>query len=192
MHSIFTAEWFYDEKNIGTKIASPIEVLVRYYRTVNIEPLDDKMLMITQNLLGQQLFNPPNVAGWKGGKAWIDSSSLLLRMRMPLVMFGYMDGDEQGKDDYEDMALMGKAEKRKMKENKNKFVCKADFVKLSGAYTETDTDKLTTALLNSFLQTDISTAQQKVLMEFTDKGGKQKQVQSQVIHIMAMPEYQLI
>jgi hypothetical protein len=29
-------------------------------------------------------------------------------------------------------------------------------------------------------------------MEFTDKGGKQKQVQSQVIHIMAMPEYQLI
>lgn len=192
MRTIFMADWFYDAKNVGTKIASPVELIVRYYRTVNIEPLDEKMLMITQNLLGQQLFNPPNVAGWKGGKAWIDSSSLLLRMRMPLAMFGYMDSDEKGKDEYEDMAMFGKEEKRRGKDNKNKFVCKADFVKLASAYTETDTDKLSAALLNSFLQTDISPAQQKVLMEFTDKGNKQKQVQSQAIHIMAMPEYQLI
>lgn len=192
MRTILTADWFYDDKNVGTKIASPVELIVRYYRTINIEPLDEKMLMITQNLLGQQLFNPPNVAGWKGGKAWIDSSSLLLRMRMPLAMFGYMESDEKGKDEYEDMATLGKEEKRKLKENKNKFACKADFVKLATAFTDSDKDKLSGALLTSFLQTDISAAQQKVLMEFTDKGNKQKQVQSQAIHIMAMPEYQLI
>lgn len=195
MRSIFTADWFYDEKNVGSKIASPVELLVRYFRTIDIVPQDDKMLMITQNLLGQQLFHPPNVAGWKGGKAWIDSSSLLLRMRMPLAMFGYMESDEQGKDDYEDMGMAegsGKRAKLKAKQNKNKFVCTANFTKLAAAYTETDTEKLSTAMLNSFLQINISPAQQKVLMEFTDKVNKQKQVQSQAIHIMAMPEYQLI
>jgi uncharacterized protein (DUF1800 family) len=189
MRSILTANWFYDEKNIGSKIASPVELLVRYYRTINIQPIDDKMLVISQNLLGQQLFHPPNVAGWKGGKAWIDTSSLLLRMRLPLAMFGYMDSDESGKDEYEDMAMVAKAEK---KSKKNKFVCTANFAKLSDAFVETETEKLSTAMLNSFLQTDISPAEKKVLLEFADKGSKQKQVQSLAIHIMAMPEYQLI
>lgn len=189
MRSILTATWFYDEKNIGSKIASPVELLVRYYRTINIQPVDDKMLVISQNLLGQQLFHPPNVAGWKGGKAWIDTSSLLLRMRLPLAMFGYMDSDESGKDEYEDMAMVAKAEK---KSKKNKFVCTANFAKLSDAFVETDTEKLITAMLHSFLQTDISPAEKKVLMEFADKGSKQKQVQSLAIYIMAMPEYQLI
>src|SRR5690606_41078120 len=35
---------------------------------------------------GQHLFNPPNVAGWPLGKAWIDNSSLLYRMQMPRLM----------------------------------------------------------------------------------------------------------
>ena len=30
---------------------------------------------------------PPNVAGWKGGKDWIDSSTLLFRLRLPLMIF---------------------------------------------------------------------------------------------------------
>jgi hypothetical protein len=29
--------------------------------------------------LGQKLFEPPNVKGWEGGRAWISSSSLLVR-----------------------------------------------------------------------------------------------------------------
>ncbi|HRB70125.1 MAG TPA: DUF1800 family protein [Chitinophagales bacterium] len=40
-----------------------------------------------QRTLGQVLLNPPNVAGWKGGKSWIDSSSLLFRMRLPQIIF---------------------------------------------------------------------------------------------------------
>jgi hypothetical protein len=29
--------------------------------------------------LGQVLFDPPNVKGWEGGRAWISSSTLLVR-----------------------------------------------------------------------------------------------------------------
>jgi hypothetical protein len=29
--------------------------------------------------MGQNLFSPPNVKGWRGGDAWIDSSTLLAR-----------------------------------------------------------------------------------------------------------------
>ena len=35
---------------------------------------------------GRCLFYPPNVAGWPGGKNWIDSSSLMFRLRIPQLM----------------------------------------------------------------------------------------------------------
>ena len=189
MRTIFMADWFYNDDIVGNKIASPVELLVRYYRVLYLNPIDEKMPIITQNLLGQKLFDPPNVAGWKGGKAWIDSSSLLMRMRLPLVMFGYMESDERGKDEYEDMALDKKMEKQS---RKNKFISTADWDKLAAAYTDIDNNKLTNALLESFLQRDINAEERKALMEFTDKSSKLKQVQSQAIHIMAMPKYQLI
>lgn len=188
MQQIFTADWFYEEQNVGSKIASPVELLVRYYRTLKIEPTDEKMPIIAQNLLGQQLFNPPNVAGWKGGKAWIDSSSLLLRMRLPLAMFGYMESVEQPKDNYEDMGN----EREEKRGKKNRFTCTADFTSLAAAYTETETEKLVQALSNSFLQRDINTAEKIVLANYTEKGSKETQVRSLAIHLMAMPEYQLI
>lgn len=189
LKALFTANWFYGDDVVGNKIASPVELLVRYYRVLKIEPVDEKMPIIVQNLLGQKLFDPPNVAGWKGGKAWIDSSSLLMRMRLPLVMFGYMEGDERGKEEYEDMPN----EKKMQKEGrKNKFISTADWNALNAAYTDTDNDRLTNALLESFLQRDINAAERKALLNFTDKSNKLKQVQSQAIHIMAMPEFQLI
>ena len=36
----------------------------------------------TLRLLGQELFNPPNVKGWDGGKAWISTSTLLARYNL--------------------------------------------------------------------------------------------------------------
>lgn len=190
MRSIFTAGWFYADDVVGNKIASPVELLVRYYRVLKIQPVDAKMPIIVQNLLGQQLLYPPNVAGWKGGKAWIDSSSLLMRMRLPLAMFGYIDSVEQEKAEYEDTREM--EEQLEKAGKKNKFISTADWDGLDTAFTEKDSDKLTATLLESFLQRDINASSRKALMDFTDKTTKLKQVQTQAIHIMAMPEFQLI
>ena len=78
MKDIFTSDWFYDEKNIGTKIKSPVELIVGMQRMLPMKLENDEVAIIIQRLLGQILFYPPNVAGWPGGKNWIDSSSLML------------------------------------------------------------------------------------------------------------------
>ena len=46
-----------------------------------IEPflITNKFLLKTSKNLEQELFNPPNVKGWKADKSWIDSNSLVLR-----------------------------------------------------------------------------------------------------------------
>ena len=42
--------------------------------------------LLIERILGQILFYPPNVAGWPGGKTWIDSSTLMVRMRLPQMI----------------------------------------------------------------------------------------------------------
>ncbi|MGL5888294.1 MAG: DUF1800 domain-containing protein, partial [Bacteroidia bacterium] len=66
---LFLADWFYDAKNIGCIIASPVELLVRYKRLLKLTT-EDKQVLALQDVLGQTLFFPPNVAGWKGGRNW--------------------------------------------------------------------------------------------------------------------------
>jgi uncharacterized protein (DUF1800 family) len=83
MEDIFTSDWFYEEKNMGVKIKSPIELLAGMQRMLPMQADNEESLLLIQRILGQLLFYPPNVAGWPGGKAWIDSSSLMMRMRIP-------------------------------------------------------------------------------------------------------------
>ena len=106
MEDIFTSDWFYDEKNIGTKIKSPVELLAGIQRMLPMKLENEEALIVLQRLLGQILFYPPNVAGWPGGKTWIDSSTLMMRMRIPQLI---NDKDEMNitpKDD--DDQMMGR------------------------------------------------------------------------------------
>ena len=52
--------------------------------------------------MGQTLLNPPNVAGWKGDKNWIDSNTLMFRLKLPSILLNdaVINLDEKG--DFED------------------------------------------------------------------------------------------
>lgn len=103
---MLNASWFYAPKNIGNKIKSPVEFIAILNKTFNVTYADPKTTYYLQQLLGQTLFNPPNVSGWKGGKAWIDTSSLLFRMKIPSVILNSGVIDFQGKHDPEEEALI--------------------------------------------------------------------------------------
>jgi uncharacterized protein (DUF1800 family) len=99
MEHIFTADWFYDAKNIGNKIKSPVELLVGMQRTLGVEFEDPQPQIFIQKVLGQILLFPPNVAGWAGGQNWIDSSSLLFRMQLPYLILRKSDVNIAAKND---------------------------------------------------------------------------------------------
>ena len=69
MEDIFTADWFYDAKNIGAIIKSPIELFAGIRRMLPMEIENNEAQLLVQKLMGQTLFYPPNVAGWPGGAA---------------------------------------------------------------------------------------------------------------------------
>ena len=103
---VFTADWFYADKNTGNLIKSPVELLVGLNRQFYITYQKPEVILLFERTLGQVLFNPPNVAGWSGGRNWIDSSSLMYRIKIPSTLLN--DGliDFRGKADPEDEAYL--------------------------------------------------------------------------------------
>ena len=88
MRYLLTADWFYDAENKGNKIKSPIDLLSSIYRVVPFKFEDHKQQLFVQRLLGQSLLEPPNVAGWPGGRSWINSHSLMIRLKLASVFLG--------------------------------------------------------------------------------------------------------
>ncbi|CAM1345377.1 DUF1800 domain-containing protein [Tenacibaculum amylolyticum] len=102
MKHMLLSDWFYASENIGTKIKSPIEFLVGMNTIVPYKMEKPKQSMLLQKLLGQILLNPPNVAGWKGGKSWIDSNTIVTRLRLPSVLLNNAEIHYSDKGDFED------------------------------------------------------------------------------------------
>jgi uncharacterized protein (DUF1800 family) len=69
---------FFSEHSLGRKVRSPVELCVGMLRGLGATT---NLVKAAQGLaeLGQGLFYPPNVKGWDGGRAWINSSTLLGR-----------------------------------------------------------------------------------------------------------------
>ena len=65
----------------GRKLRSPIDWSLNWIKSLEITT-NLKKLSQAMNELGQALFYPPNVKGWDGGRAWINSSTLLGRTNL--------------------------------------------------------------------------------------------------------------
>lgn len=63
----------------GQQVKSPVELTVGTVVTFGATVPDWQALAQFNRRMGQDLFDPPNVRGWPGGDAWINSDSLLLR-----------------------------------------------------------------------------------------------------------------
>jgi uncharacterized protein (DUF1800 family) len=78
---LFKSELFYSDAIVGKKIRSPVELGVGLLRSLDGTA---NMVQLGQRLreLGQVPLYPPNVKGWDGGRAWINSSTLLGRSNL--------------------------------------------------------------------------------------------------------------
>jgi uncharacterized protein (DUF1800 family) len=101
MYSIFKSDWFYAPENVGVKIKSPVELIAGIMQTLQVTFDDAFSLFFIERALGQVLFNPPNVAGWPGGKAWIDNSTLMLRLNLVGFLFQAVDINFKVKEEFE-------------------------------------------------------------------------------------------
>jgi len=77
---IFLSKDFYSQPSTATQIKSPVLLVLSTYRKMGLRelPTVPDFGRLTGSL-GQTLFDPPNVAGWAGGRTWITPATLLQR-----------------------------------------------------------------------------------------------------------------
>ena len=191
MEDIFTSDWFYDEKNIGARIKSPIELLAGMQRMLPMKLENSESLLLVQRVLGQMLFYPPNVAGWPGGKSWIDSSTLMFRLRLPQLL---NDNDElniTGKTD-DDQAMGNEEIKTKNKSGRvgNPINADIEWNVYTTKFESVLRENLVNALSDTLFQVKTSLNKDS-LKNYTDDSGRDNFIKTATIQLMSTPEYQM-
>jgi hypothetical protein len=71
---------FYSPKSFATQVKSPVHLVVSTYKKMGLGEVPTiPDFGRTTGGLGQTLLDPPNVAGWAGGRTWITPATLLQR-----------------------------------------------------------------------------------------------------------------
>ena len=211
MEDIFTSDWFYKEENIGARIKSPVELLVGIQRMIPMKLDNDNALMNLQKILGQQLLYPPNVAGWPGGRSWIDSSTLMVRLRIPQM---FTDKDELNitpkQDDDQMMGRkadgtpavpatgasltlrkgLGTVKKNQPKKVYGAINAKIDWNQYILQYQKTKKEDLLNKIKQYLLQANGDNVEEMVVKNI-DNSSREAYIKSATIYTMSTPEYQL-
>lgn len=80
LETLFLSRDFYAEASVGTRIKSPVELVVSTYRKLGLGEIPGAPdFNLLTGALGQRLMHPPTVAGWSYGRSWITPSLLIER-----------------------------------------------------------------------------------------------------------------
>lgn len=183
LRGIFTSRIFYLEDTIACKIKSPTELIVGMTRLFQIDYREPKALIQIQRKLNQVLFFPPNVAGWSGGRAWIDSSTLMIRLKLSslLLNFGVIEWDEKGDDPEQKLILIEKKRDKiqeKIEKKINAHPNWKDFEKNMNGHEDDLAAFLIQARLSEGAQVTIDKSDSVSLKD-------------RAIELLSLPEYQL-
>ncbi|MGF7230022.1 DUF1800 domain-containing protein [Arachidicoccus sp.] len=199
LENIFCSDWFYDKKNIGARIKSPIELIVGMERTIPATFANDNALLLFQRTLGQVLFYPPNVAGWPGGKDWIDSSTLLFRMRLPQIMYASEEFNirpkampEEMDNSYTSGNIHDDLQKTYMVRNyKNKVRSTPDWDPFLKRFANESVDQLPKVVADTLLVNLPQTVNNSLLEKYAVAYNHPTEIKKMAVNLMCTPEYQL-
>ncbi|HPQ94749.1 MAG: DUF1800 domain-containing protein [Thiothrix sp.] len=79
LSAVVQSQPFWDGRNRGALIKSPVEFSIGLLRELKTEISDYEFLRKANLQLGQNLFYPPDVKGWRGGFSWISNTTLTRR-----------------------------------------------------------------------------------------------------------------
>jgi uncharacterized protein (DUF1800 family) len=89
--AILRSRVFFSAQAYRQKIKSPVDYVVGLAARLD-GGVSTQELAGAMDGLGQSLFEPPNVAGWKGGRTWLNSATLVARHNLAWRLLGGNDG----------------------------------------------------------------------------------------------------
>jgi uncharacterized protein (DUF1800 family) len=96
VQTVLRSRAFFAEDNLGDRVVSPVEYVVGAARALELFEPPSSTLVLAEwaGRLGQDLFYPPNVGGWPGGRSWLTTRSLIGRANYAAAL---VDGTRVGR-----------------------------------------------------------------------------------------------
>jgi uncharacterized protein (DUF1800 family) len=90
VETVLRSRAFFAEANLGRRVLGPVEFTVGAARALELfEPAPSTLVLADWCArLGQDLFQPPNVGGWPGGRQWISAQSMIGRANFAAALVG--------------------------------------------------------------------------------------------------------
>ncbi|MEX2142438.1 MAG: DUF1800 domain-containing protein [Pirellulales bacterium] len=167
VRTILRSQIFYSEQAWRTRVKGPVDYVVGLLRRLDAS-VPVEVLATSMDGIGQSLFAPPNVKGWEGGRAWLNSATLVSRHNLAWRLVGGQDPE---------------------------FSSRVDLTRIVNKHGADEPAALVEFLLNLLLDGDVSEESRKLLVDFANKdpGNKDEPKRlAELVHtILVMPEYQL-
>ena len=182
LRTLLTSKAFYDRQNRGVQIKSPVQLIVGLARNLEVDlPQYGRLHGVLQQM-GQVPLDPPNVKGWPGGKAWINTSTLFVRYNVCLQLAG---GPIAPSRDGRNGRL---AQRFARARGRNRSAQQTSFIDDTP---DGDARAVTSYWLDRLIQRPVAEERQQILKNTLDKQPTDDQVQKLIRLIVSMPEYQL-
>jgi hypothetical protein len=153
-------------------------------RNFGINFQQKQSVLFVQKALGQVLFFPPNVAGWSGGKNWIDSSTLMTRMKLPEIIFKDSEITFKPKDD-------GDVNTENLSKKIKQMQANIDWEAFQNNFTSNNSAELLDKLETYLLSRPLSTQQKAMILSKSEGKTGISLIQNMAQSIASLPEYQL-
>lgn len=170
--TLLKSRHFYDAGIVGKKIKSPVQVVIGTTRQTGAPLRDERGIVTALRAMGQELFEPPSVAGWDVGRSWINTSTLFLRQNTSTYM------------------ISGTAPGKAFKKSEMDY----DPMPLIAGLKDRSALGVTNHLCDAMLGTHVPAARREPLTRFMkerSKGVTADALVALLLLITAMPEYQL-
>lgn len=90
---LFKSQHFFDEHSVGVVIKSPFDVVLNFLKETDFyynDTILDALIYYT-GLVGQEIYDPVDVAGWQRDESWINASTLTGRWALIDEFIDYLD-----------------------------------------------------------------------------------------------------
>jgi uncharacterized protein (DUF1800 family) len=96
VETVLRSRTFFAEENLGNRVLSPVEYVIGAARALELFEPPSSTLVLAEwcSRLGQDLFYPPNVGGWPGGRSWLTTRAVLGRANYAAAL---VDGQRVGR-----------------------------------------------------------------------------------------------
>jgi len=106
--TVLRSRLFFTEANIRSRVTAPAEFVTGAVRSLGLfDPAPSTLALADWSArMGQDLFDPPNVGGWPGGRSWVTSRALVARANYAAAL---VEGPNAGRPDAYDPVAATKA-----------------------------------------------------------------------------------